>query len=36
MSETRVRHEQHQCDTIATREKIFDFDNDTSENFSFS
>ena len=32
MSATRVLHEQHECDTSATRVKIFDFDNDTSEN----
>ena len=34
-SVTRVRHKQHGCemnDTIVTRVKNFDFDNDTSEN----
>ena len=32
---TQVRHERHECDTSATQttqEKIFDFDQDTSEN----
>ena len=31
-SATRVTQAQHDCDKIATRLKIFDFDNDTSEN----
>ena len=32
MSATQVLHERHECDTSATRVKIFDFDNDTSKN----